>query len=173
MVIPGNDKAPQQASIVPKVQEPVVVAPDTLKVLKLGPVTPKKILPVPSARPYDYFFKGKSQFDNSGFTVVDDDILVTFASFSYTKVPAFLMNTQDEEVLIRADMYTSINVSKGMRKMMKKMYEVRRNGKPTHRARKQKRRLVSWQKDDAKHFDKDMTNNPLDIIDLADFIFQK
>ncbi len=126
-----------------------------------------------TARPNDFFYTNNINIGETTFPLVDDDLLSTFASFTYEQVPDYLLNTSTEKALIRTDMYTSINISREMRSMMKKMYQVKRNGRSTHKARKQKRKLAGWQKADAKYFDKKLDKNPVDMIDLADFIFDK
>ena len=59
-----------------------------------------------------------------------------------------------------------------MLEMMKQMYQVLPNGKPARKARKAKRRLESWKEKDQKRFDRDAGANPLDPVDLGDFIFK-
>jgi hypothetical protein len=120
----------------------------------------------------DYFYTNDVNVGTVTFSRVDDNLLTTFASFSYQTVPEFLLKESTEDVLIRVDMYTSINISKEMRSMMKKMYETRRNGKSTRKAKKQKRKLAGWQKADTKYFDAKLDKNPVDVLDLADFLFQ-
>ena len=59
-----------------------------------------------------------------------------------------------------------------MLNMMKQTYEVLANGKATRKARRTKRRLDNWKEKDQKRFDKGNEANPLDPVDLAEFIFR-
>lgn len=104
-------------------------------------------------------------------SVTDNDLLVTFTSFTYPNVPAYLTRNTDKPLKIKIDQYTHLYVSKNMLNMMKQTYEVLPNGKLARKARKMKRRLDSWKEKDQKRFDKGGAN-PLDPVDLADFIFR-
>lgn len=107
-----------------------------------------------------------------GFPVVDNDLLVTFASFNYGEIPAFLFGNEDKEVKIHVDQYTNIVISRAMAATMKEMYQVKSGGKPTRKARKTREKLEEWKKKDIAHFDQSPGSNPLDPIDLAKFIFK-
>lgn len=107
-----------------------------------------------------------------GIPVVDNDLLVTFASFSYEEIPAFLTGTETRDLKIHVDQYTNVVISKAMAATMKEMYQIKSGGKPTRKARKTRERLEDWKKKDLEHFDKASGNNPLDPIDLAKFIFK-
>ncbi|MHA4812352.1 hypothetical protein ACX0G9_29935 [Flavitalea flava] len=107
-----------------------------------------------------------------GIPVVDNDLLVTFASFSYEDIPVFLTGTETRDLKIHVDQYTNVVISRAMAATMKEMYQVRSGGKPTRKARKTRSRLEDWKKKDMEHFDQTSGYNPLDPIDLARFIFK-
>jgi len=104
--------------------------------------------------------------------VTDNDLFATFISYTYPDIPGYLTRDADKPLSIYVDQYTSITVSKNMLEMMKQMYQVLPNGKPARKARKAKRRLESWKEKDQKRFDRGAGANPLDPVDLGDFIFK-
>ena len=105
-------------------------------------------------------------------SVTDNDLLVTFTSFVYPDVPAYLTRNTDKPLKIDVDQYTRLYVSRIMLDMMKETYQVLPNGKPARKARRMKRRLDNWKEKDQKRFDKGNEANPLDPVDLAEFIFR-
>ncbi len=111
--------------------------------------------------------------NGSKFTIVDNDYLATFASFSESNLPEFLRVDKPVATQITIDDYASITVTEGMGAMMKKMYKTKKSGKPTRRARKQKEKLEKWKKADAIFFNPNANLNPLDPIDLGNFILYK
>lgn len=111
--------------------------------------------------------------NGSKFTIVDNDYLATFASFNETNLPEFLKADNPVATQITIDDYASITITEGMGAMMKKMYKTKKSGKPTRRARKQKEKLEKWKKADADFFNPNTNLNPLDPIDLGNFILYK
>jgi hypothetical protein len=111
--------------------------------------------------------------NGSKFTIVDNDYLATFASFNETNLPAFLQVDNPVATQITIDDYASITITEGMGAMMKKMYKTKKSGKPTRRARKQREKLEKWKKADADFFNPNINLNPLDPIDLGNFILYK
>ena len=112
------------------------------------------------------------QIDDEYIKIRDNDILASFASFIGANVPSFFFNEQkNENVKLRVDNSTSISISEGMMKMMRKMYGTKRNGKPTHKSKRIKKRIEKWQKADKAYFDIKPGKNPFDPIDLGDLIF--
>ncbi len=111
--------------------------------------------------------------NGSQYTVKDNDYLGTFASFTETSMPSFLRTEKPIATTVTVDKYTSITISEGMAAILKKTYKTRRNGKPTRRARKQKEKIAKWKKADADYFNQNSTNNPLDPMDLGDFILYR
>jgi hypothetical protein len=106
------------------------------------------------------------------FPLVDNDLLITFASFKYNEIPDFVNRTDNESWMIRIDQYANIVISKTMVGMMKEMSGFKSNGNPTRKARKSRDKLDKWKKTDADNFDQSVQKNPLDPIDLAEFIFK-
>ena len=65
-----------------------------------------------------------------------------------------------------------VTVSEKMNEIFKKMYSTKKNNKPTIKAKRLKAKLEKWKKYDEKHFDTNMQNNPVDVIDLSEFILK-
>ncbi len=105
--------------------------------------------------------------------IIDNDYLTTFTSFDANNLPLFLQADNPVATSITVDQYTSITISEGMGAMMKKMYKTKKSGKPTRRARKQKEKLEKWKKVDADYFNQNSSSNPLDPMDLGNFILNK
>ncbi len=105
--------------------------------------------------------------------IIDNDYLTTFTSFDANNLPLFLQADNPVATSITVDQYTSITISEGMGAMMKKMYKTKKSGKPTRRARKQKEKLEKWKKVDADYFNQNSSSNPLDPLDLGNFILNK
>ncbi len=121
----------------------------------------------PIATPTELLING------SKFTIVDNDYLATFASFNESNLPEFLRVDNPVATQITIDDYASITITEGMGGMMKKMYKTKKSGKPTRRARKQREKLEKWKKADADFFNPNANVNPLDPIDLGNFILYK
>jgi hypothetical protein len=105
--------------------------------------------------------------------IIDNDYLASFAALNESNLPPFLQVEKPVATTITIDDYTYITISEGMGAMMKKMYKTKKSGKPTRRARKTKEKLEKWKKADADYFNQNSTMNPLDPIDLGNFIFNK
>ncbi len=119
------------------------------------------------AAPTEFLING------SKFTIVDNDYLATFASFNESNLPAFLQADNPVATQITIDDYASITITEGMGAMMKKMYKTKKSGKPTRRARKQREKLEKWKRADSAFFNPNVNLNPLDPIDLGNFILYK
>ncbi len=105
------------------------------------------------------------------FPVINNDLLATFSGFNYRQVPLFITDNNAKNFTVRVDQYSAITVSESMIKMIRKMNSFRRSGRLTHRGKRARVRLEKWKKADARQFDKSLINNPLDAVDLAEFIF--
>jgi len=168
-------------------------------VMPAHPVTPQGIVQktTPTARPRDsaihpadatqaaiaryqlydniktenYFRNNRFVAEGAGFTLSDNDFFVTFASFRAEDLPAFLTEEDDTGLLLRLDQYSYFSISPKMMDMLKTMYRKRGSGKPTRRARKERERLEEWKLADGIRFDA-QARNPLDPVDLAEFIFK-
>ncbi len=119
------------------------------------------------AAPTEFLING------SKFDIVDNDYLATFASFNESNLPAFLQVDNPVATQITIDDYASITITEGMGAMMKKMYKTKKSGKPTRRARKQREKLEKWKRADSAFFNPNVNLNPLDPIDLGNFILYK
>jgi len=105
---------------------------------------------------------------------VGKDVLFTLVNFNTTQAERLVaLLDKNAERKITIDKYSYVNVSDKMADMLKTMYETKRNAKPTRKSRKAKERLEKWKKADEVNFDEQVKKNPLDIIDLSDFIFNK
>jgi hypothetical protein len=110
--------------------------------------------------------------NNRALPLVDNDLLVTFTSFTYPEIADFVNRPEDQALKVHLDQYTNIVISKQAVGMIREMYKTRSNGKPTRKARRMKEKLEGWKKTDEKHFDGAAPFNPADPFDLGDFIFR-
>lgn len=150
------------APVVDTVQQaPVVALPDSVRY---------KIYD--NAKAENYFKNNKFMADGNRLQLVDNDFIVTFASYQYDALPAFLIDEEEgSDLLVRLDQYSYFTISENMLRSLKKMYEQRRRGTPTRRARKEREKLEQWKRADEARFDVRQAN-PLDPIELAEFIFK-
>ena len=109
--------------------------------------------------------------DGSSFSLVDNNPLTTLISYKYPALRNRINNKRDPNLRIRLDQYTNIALSRVMTGMIRDLYDTRSNGMPSRKARKTKERLEKWKSDDEKQFDGSNFSNPLDPIDLAEFLF--
>jgi hypothetical protein len=110
--------------------------------------------------------------DHQTFSLVDNNLLLTFTSFTYPDLADRISRAQDQQLRVQLDQYTSIIISRPMLQTIKDMYRTRSNGKPTRKARKTRERLESLKKTDEKHFDLGSSANATDPLDLGDFILK-
>ena len=163
----GGGRQPDQGKVVPLPADTLRRENDTVGVLASSGAGNTS---APAARE-----KGvRPAFSIEGHTihVADDDLLASFISFTYPDVPVYLTRSTDRPLRIQIDAYSSLYVSKSMLDMMQEMYKVLPNGKPARKARRMKRRLESWKEKDQKRFDNGNGANPLDPLDLAEFLFR-
>lgn len=126
-----------------------------------------------NAKTENFFKTNRFTVEGSPMQLVDNDFIVTFASYQYAEtLPSFLTEEDDSELLIRLDQYSHFTISENMMNSLKKMYQRRAKGTPTRKARKEKEKLDQWKKADESRFDGKQVKNPLDPIDLAEFIFR-
>jgi uncharacterized membrane protein YebE (DUF533 family) len=109
----------------------------------------------------------------SNMPIIENDYLASFAALNETNLPPFLQVDKPIATTITIDDYTDITISEGMGAMMKKMYKTKKSGKPTRRARKTREKLEKWKNADSTYFNANSTANPLDPVDLGNFILQK
>jgi hypothetical protein len=127
-----------------------------------------------NAKAENFFKNNKFTAEGSGLQLVENDFIVTFASYQYEALPSFLAEEYDEEseLLVRLDQYSYFTISENMLSSLRKMYQQRKRGTPTRRARKEREKLEQWKNADEARFDVKQVNNPLDPIDMAEFIFK-
>jgi hypothetical protein len=111
--------------------------------------------------------------NGENFTILENDYLLTFASFTPDKLPIFLQAENPAETQITVDKYSYFNVTDVMGAMMKKMYATKSGGAPTRSAKKQKQKLESWKKADSAYFLPGSNLNPIDPRDLGNLILNK
>jgi hypothetical protein len=105
--------------------------------------------------------------------MVDNDFLATFASFNENALPVFLQSDAPISTVISVDQFTDIVITDKMGAFMKKMYKTRKSGRPTRKARKAKQKLEKWKVADSTYFSNETLNNPLNPVDLGNFILKK
>ncbi|MCP9750209.1 hypothetical protein [Ferruginibacter sp. HRS2-29] len=127
--------------------------------------TKKKIRSKPDSK------TGKAWIDGQDFVVHNNDLFFSFTNFKYNELPSFITSESTEAVKVNLDHSSSITISEGMVGIMKRMYQQKKNGKPTARARRERKKLQRWKDSDVKFFDKHVEKNPMDPLDLAEFIF--
>jgi hypothetical protein len=112
------------------------------------------------------------QIDGVSLEVVDNDLLYTLFNCDY-KILAPYLESENKNLVMGIDKYSSVTVSPKMVAFMKTMYATTRRNKPTRKAKKANAALDKWKVSDTNYFDSLGTQNPLDIIDLSEFIFDK
>jgi len=135
-----------------------------------SPATPSAAAPVTitSSRPAQLSLA----IDNHKITLVDNNILATFTDYKYPVLRDYVNEEKENKGMrIHLDQYTDINLSPTMTATLKTLYGTRSDGTLDRKARKTKERLQRWEAGDNKQFDPRYASNPLDPIDLAEFIF--
>lgn len=109
--------------------------------------------------------------DGNTAIVYDNDVLFTLVNYkgaANSWGPLFTDAVADKTITLNK--YSYLNLSDKMVAMLQDVYLTKKNGKPTGKAKRVKRKCEKWRKKDEKNFDRDMQKNPVDIIDLSDFI---
>lgn len=158
----AQETTPKQLPVIDSVNQPAVHANPEIARYEL----------YDDVKTENYFKNNVFTVEGAGMPLVDNDFMVTFASFTYEELPSFITEEEDSEMTIRLDQYSYFTISENMMNSIKKMYQRRSRGTPTRRARKEKEKLERWKKADAARFDQKHISNPLDPIDLAEFIFK-
>ncbi|HWB92733.1 MAG TPA: hypothetical protein VG605_12805 [Puia sp.] len=110
--------------------------------------------------------------DGDQLSLVDNNILATFVDYKYPALKNFVEEEKaDATIRIHLDQYTDITLSPAMTATLKTLYDTRPDGTPDRRARKTREKLGKWEARDKKQFDAHPGSNPLDPIDLGEFIF--
>jgi len=103
--------------------------------------------------------------------LVNNDILGTLVNYHYTEYLPLLTEIKKNN-RINLGQFSYVNISDKMNGILQKMYGNKKNGKPTRKAKKLRITMEKWKKRDEKHFDANTNNNPLDVIDLSEFILK-
>lgn len=103
--------------------------------------------------------------------LVDDDFIYTYTNFNYEEATGFL-NIIKKNAVIFINEFSYVNVSDKMSAFFEKLYETNKRNKPTWKAKRLKKKLNKWKKKDENYFDSGLQHNPLDIVDLSEFIFK-
>lgn len=151
-----------------QVKQPVLPAP-TAKHTNANAMARFRVYDNP--RTENYFVNDVFVADGSGLPLVDNDFMVTFASYEWDDLPAFLYEEEESELMVRLDQYSYFTISENMMNNLRKMYQRKAKGAPTRKAKRELARLEKWKKADEQQFDKKQAGNPLDPVDLAEFIF--
>jgi len=108
---------------------------------------------------------------NVNSRILYNDFIYTLTSFTYKQMDNFLSDVKKDNRIF-LDKYSYVNISDKMAMLLKKTAAVNRQDKPTRKARKLKNRLIKWKKKDEVNFDINMRRNPIDILDLSEFILK-
>jgi hypothetical protein len=110
--------------------------------------------------------------DGGQFALTDNSPLATFTSYRYPALGRHVNNPKKQTILhIHLDQYTNIALSPVMTATLRDLYDTRPDGTPSKKAKKTRDKLGKWDIEDKKEFDLHYTTNPLDPIDLAEFLF--
>jgi hypothetical protein len=154
---------------------------DTNKIEPVIPATAKATYPAqianktentPVKRHQYHQTTGKAFITNNvNANILDNDFLYTLTSFNYGQAEDFLADIKNDPK-ISLDKYSYVNVSDKMAVFLKQLYAVNGKKKPTLKARRLKKKLNKWKRNDEDNFDNKIRKNPLDILDLSEFIFK-
>gem|GEM_PF-453176 len=111
--------------------------------------------------------------DGDRFALADNSPLMTFTSYRYPNLVKDIDNDTKNETALRIhlDQYTDITLSPAMTAALHDLYDTRKDGSLSSKARKTRERLEKWNAEDKKEFDPHNSANPLDAVDLAEFLF--
>ena len=104
--------------------------------------------------------------------LVDNNILATFTDYRYPNLRDYVEEEKNAAAMrIHVDQYTDIELSPAMTATLRMLYGTRGDGTPDRKARKTREKLAKWASEDGRQFDSHSGSNPLDPVDLAEFIF--
>ena len=110
--------------------------------------------------------------DGDRFSLTDNSPLATFTSYHYPALGKHINSKKNETTLhIHLDQYANIALSPVMTATLRDLYDTRPDGTPSRKAKKTRDRLGKWDTEDKKEFDLHYMSNPLDPIDLGEFLF--
>lgn len=164
----SNTKPIENTVVQPKpdTNKPQIAPAPKNNIIAFTNLRPKEIKELPAAP--DTF---SILIDGASFVVKNNDLYSTFTSLEYNNLPAFIAAPEPKPYRLRIDKSTAINLSESMVGMMQKMYRTRSNGKPTRKAIRMKKKMDKWKDADQTYFDKNVEKNPIDPIDLGEFLF--
>ena len=101
----------------------------------------------------------------------DADFIYMLTSFNPETAELFMQDIASKSV-IHLNRFSYVNISDKMREFLETMYKTKNNKKPTRKAKKARQKLEKWKQSDETYFDNGSGKNPLDIIDLSEFILK-
>ncbi|MBL7703232.1 MAG: hypothetical protein JNM14_13355 [Ferruginibacter sp.] len=107
----------------------------------------------------------------SNTNILNNDFLFTFTNFTTTEANGFLSSLKKEKK-VTLNKYTYVNVSDKMASFLKQSYAVNRRNKYTWKARRMRKKMDRWKKADELYFDNETPRDPLDIIELSEFLLK-
>jgi hypothetical protein len=110
-------------------------------------------------------------FGNGDAELYENDLLLTLVNYRSNEWGHFFTRAVAER-RISLNKYSYHQLSDKMVLMLQDTYLTKRNGKPSWKAKRTKRKFEKWRKKEEKYFDKDLQKNPADIIDLSEFILK-
>lgn len=138
-----------------------------------GAVAPKLSSRKKNSQPF-YSIK-KTGIENTVSTNIalrNNDFFYTLTNFNIPEANYFLESVQKEKKVVSGN-FSYVNVSDKMAECLKQLYAVNRRNKYTWKARRMRAKLNRWKKEDAGNFDIKKGKDPLDILDLSEFLFKK
>ena len=134
-------------------------------------IVPKEA-PAPSSVAENGSLSLSLSIDGEKYPVTGNNLLATFTSYEYPAVRQLLEKTNSAKGLnVRLDHYTHISLSRTMTAMLRDCYGTRPDGSPAQKAKKTRQLLQKWSDQDRKQFAMGFMSNPLDVVDLAQFLF--
>jgi|GEM_PF-1938281 len=114
--------------------------------------------------------KGRVPLGDQG-SFYNNDLFFTLVNYKeYGKEKLFTKALKDKRVTL--NQYSYVNLSDKMVAMLQEVYLTKKNGKLARKAKKAKKKFEKWKKKDEKYFDKELDKNPVDIIDLGEFLMK-
>lgn len=115
-----------------------------------------------------YAFQVKPPGKNE-MAMVDNDLLYTLMNCNYFIMRPY-QQAKKNQLVINVDQYSSVEVNEKMIRFMNVLYKKNRRQRSTWKARRAKNTLARWKKKDSEYFDASTEHQPMDIINIAEFI---
>lgn len=119
------------------------------------------------ASPYLFPYEIKPVGQNE-IELINNDLLYTLMNCNYYIMKPY--QPTKNQLLLKVDQYSSVAVNDKMMRFMNVLYKKNRRQRSTWKARRAKNKLASWKKKDSKYFDASAEHQPMDIINIAEFI---